>query len=247
MGRRQDVGCASISKDGQRTMFCDNSHRTIGIAFRPSVGFVTLVSSSSKLSQSASLPVRSARTSISIARLCWTAQVKAGIASGPAVVNVVESEVGTFFEPERYEGASAGGAVSRLNGTITEMTGILSTLDSNLFLSESATADDNQSFKSKDDVLRNGLIDLSRFLVLQAQHDTTNSSTKHLARLLFPLAEITGVGDNVGVDDTIGVDRAWAGGQRKPVGCPGVGWAESRGRESGEGFWAFATETDVWG
>jgi hypothetical protein len=101
--------------------------------------------------------------------------------------------------------------------------------------------------KSTDDVLRNGLIDLSMFLVLQAQHDATDSSTKHLTRLLFPLAEITRGSDNVGIDDTIGVDGAWAGGQRKPVGCPGVGWAESREREPGESFGAFATETDVWG
>jgi hypothetical protein len=132
-----------LVRTGQTAMFCDHSHRTIGVAFWPSGAFVTLVSSSSKLSQSASLPVRSARTSISIARLCWTAQARAGIASGPVVVKVVESEIGTFLEPWRYEGTSAGGAVSRLNGTITEITGILSTLDSNLFLSVSAAADGN--------------------------------------------------------------------------------------------------------
>ena len=68
---------------------------------------------------------------MSTARLCCSAHVKAGTDSGPDFANVVESEVGSFADPGRYEGGSAGGAVSRLNGTSTETTGI-STPDSNL-------------------------------------------------------------------------------------------------------------------
>jgi len=52
------------------------------------------------------------------------AQVKAGIDSGPYFENTVESDVTTFPGPDRYAGGSTGGAVSRLNGTSTEITGM---------------------------------------------------------------------------------------------------------------------------
>jgi hypothetical protein len=127
------------------------------------------------------------------------------VESGPDFANTVDSDVGTLADPGRYEGGSAGGAVSRLNGTNTEMIGI-SIFDSNLLPRDQLIIWIRSHYHG---LLYNGLIDLSGLCALQAQDDTAGAFSKDLACLLFPLAEISSCSHNMSIHDIIGMDGTW--------------------------------------
>lgn len=94
-------------------------------------------------------------------------------------------------------------------------------------------------------LLFNGLYDLSGLAVRQVQYDSANSTTKDLARLLFPQAEILNSAHDVSIHDIIGMYRARTWGQRESFGCPRVGRAESREWKSRKGLGTFAAVANV--
>lgn len=176
IGRRQDVGYVSQVSVHQTEIEIRLLHAQsmIGASFlsKPAGTCVATVSSSSNPSNTESLSVRSLRTSTSTARLCCNAQLRAGAFSGDSLVYVVDRDTGNLPDPDRYEGTSAGGALSRLNGTSKEMTG-MSILDSRLDANEIG-----QRYKRQIQYRyspSNRRIDLRRLFALEIQDDTTNS------------------------------------------------------------------------